>query len=244
MTSTRLPGKVLLNLGGKPVVQQVFNQISKTKLINEIVLATSIDKSDDLLEEWAKSSNNLFFRGSLDNVLERYYSAAKEFSADIVVRITADCPLIDPIIIDSVIELFNKGKYDYCSNTITPTFPDGLDVEVFKFTALEKAHKNATLLSEMEHVTPYIKNNPGLYKIGQFFSKTDYSSLRWTIDNKEDYEFLEQIFDKLSQENKYISWNSVIRFLKNNENLLKINSHILRDEGYVKSLLNDKKTEK
>ncbi|MCF6296413.1 MAG: glycosyltransferase family protein [Flavobacteriaceae bacterium] len=243
MSSTRLPGKVLLDLGGKPVLQQVFNQISNAKLIDKIVLATSIDSSDDLLEKWAKNSNNLFYRGSLNNVLERYYYAAKEFSADVIVRITADCPLVDPKIIDSIIELFNKENYDYCSNTITPTFPDGLDVEVLKFVALEKAYINATLLSEIEHVTPYIKNNPQLFKIGMYSSKTDYSSLRWTLDNKEDYEFLKLIFNKFSNECDYISWEKAIKFLANNESISKINSHISRDVGYSKSLLNDKEIE-
>ena len=241
MTSTRLPQKVLKDLAGEPVVFQVFNQLSYSKLIDDIVLATSTNISDDPLEEWAKDNNKKYFRGDLSNVLKRFYDTAKEFNADVIVRITADCPLIDPEIVDEVIEGFLKSDFDYFSNTNPPTFPDGLDTEVFSFTSLESSYRNAELQSEIEHVTPYIRNHPELFKSGNFLSVVNYGNLRWTIDNQEDYLFLVNIFDSLYRSNSFIGWRKVIEFLENNEDLQNINSHIKRNEGFIKTLNEDKK---
>ena len=148
---------MLLPLCDKPVINHVFHQLSFSKRLSNIILATSNDVSDDLLKEWAKNNNRDCYRGSLDNVLERYYFAAKKYQGDVIVRVTADCPLIDPTVVDLVIDHFLSGQYDYFSNTMVPTFPDGLDTEVFTFAALEKAYKTAKWKSEIEHVTSYIK---------------------------------------------------------------------------------------
>lgn len=241
MSSSRLPNKVLMNLGGRPVIEQVFHQLSFSKKIDDTILATSFDKSDDPLEQWAKKNNIKYFRGDLNNVLKRFFDAAVKFNADIIVRITADCPLIDPEVVDEVIKGFLSGNYDYYSNINPPTFPDGLDTEVFSFSALEKTYKNAKLLSEIEHVTPYIRNNPDIFKIGNYSSENDFSHFRWTLDTIEDYEFISIIYEKLYKNNSYISWKEVIKFLNINKELIKINSHILRNEGYIKSLKEDQK---
>lgn len=241
MTSTRLPNKVLLDLAGHPVLTQVFNQLSYSKLLTDIVLATSMDPSDDPLEDWAIKNHKKYSRGSLENVLSRFYETAKKYKADIVVRITADCPLIDPTLVDQCIVGYNNGDYDYFSNTNPPTFPDGLDTEVFSFAALEKNYNCAELKSEIEHVTPFIRNHPVLFKIGNLSAPTSYEKLRWTLDNREDYEFLTFIYQKLYKKNNFIKWQDVIELIKNNENLLKINAHLERNEGFIKSLKEDKK---
>lgn len=241
MSSSRLSNKVLLNLCGKPVVEQVFNQLSFSKLINEIVLATSEDRSDDPLENWARLANYKFFRGSLNNVLERFYDAARFFSADIIVRITADCPLIDPSVVDDVIKGFLCGNFDYYSNINPPSFPDGLDTEVFSFDTLEKAFRNADLQSEIEHVTPYIRNHPDLFRIGNLNFEKKFDHLRWTLDNQEDFEFISIIYDELYKKKSFIKFKEVLKFLEKNKELMNINSHIERNEGFSKSLKSDKK---
>ena len=241
MTSTRLPNKVLMDMGGKTVVGQVFNQLSFSKLLNEIVLATSTDKSDDPLENWVKDNHIRYFRGNLNNVLKRFFDTAKQVGADIIVRITADCPLIDPEVVDNVISGFLEGGYDYYSNTNPPTFPDGLDTEVFSFATLERAYKEAELQSEIEHVTPYIRNHPGIFKMGNYKSEINYEYLRWTLDNREDYDLLTRIFNALRKENSFISHKEVMNYIDADSNLLKTNAHIKRNEGYIKSLMDDKR---
>lgn len=241
MTSTRLPQKVLKDLAGKPVISQVFNQLSYSKLLSGIVLATSTDISDDPLEKWAIENGYNIFRGDLNNVLKRFYDAAISLNAELIVRITADCPLIDPEVVDKVIEKFINGDYDYLSNANPPTFPDGLDTEIFSFESLKKAYDNATLKSEFEHVTTFIVNHPEFFKIGNYSSTSNYEKLRWTLDNKEDYEFLSIVYKELYKPNSFISWKEVINFLESNKSLLKINEHINRNEGLIKSLNEDTK---
>ncbi|MGB2870022.1 MAG: glycosyltransferase family protein [Bacteroidota bacterium] len=239
MSSTRLPGKVLLPLGGRPVIEQVFHQLSFSKRIKKISVATSTDRSDDELERWATRLKYLCYRGSLDNVLERYYRAAQQNNADVVVRVTADCPLIDPEVADAVIDGFLQGTFDYYSNVNPPTFPDGLDVEVFSFAALKSAFENARLKSETEHVTPYIRNHPEMFPAGNFRNERNFESHRWTLDTREDYEFLKIIFGALSKPGQPIRWMDTIRFLERNPNVRSINEHIERNEGYKKSLKED-----
>jgi len=240
MSSSRLPGKVLKELSGKPVIWHVFNQLSFSQKIDQIVLATSDNEEDDQLENWAKENSINFFRGDLDNVLKRFYDTALNYEGDVIVRITADCPLIDPSIVDEVVQKFLNGNYDYLSNTNPPTFPDGLDAEVFTFIALKEAYENAKLKSELEHVTPYIRNHPEKFKLGSFVGSKNYENLRWTLDNPEDYRLLSEIFDNLFKANSYISYKTVLAFLAVNEELIEINSKIKRNEGLDKSLKEDK----
>lgn len=240
MSSTRLPGKVLLSLGKRTVIDQVFHQLSFSSTIGTTVLATTSDTSDDILAEWGANHQKNVFRGNLDDVLKRYYDAARQFNADVVVRVTGDCPLIDPDVTDLVVERFLKGDLDYASNVQPPTFPDGLDTEVFSIAALELANREATLHSEREHVTPFIKKNARRFRIGNVKSAEDYSRYRWTIDTKEDLDFVRQVLARLQPPLGYVRMHDVIDLLSANPTLARINAHIRRDEGYAISLKHDK----
>lgn len=239
MGSTRLPGKMLKEIKGKPIVYYVLNQARKSKLIDEIVLATTNNDSDKILIQTVEKLGFKTFSGSENDVLDRYYQAAKAFHGDIVVRITGDCPLIDPSVIDHVIKLFLDQKCDYSSNINPPTFPDGLDVEVFSFEALEKSWNEAKLNSEREHVTPYIKNNPNKFRLVNFKNEKDLSSMRWVIDEKDDFEFINQIIEKLRDHE--IKIDNILKVLQRNPNISNINRKFNRNEGYQKSLEEDKK---
>lgn len=241
MSSSRLPEKMMMKLNGIPVIEQVFRQVSFSKKINQRVLATSVDESDNKLYDWAFSKNIPCIRGSLDDVLDRFYNAAKNMKADIAVRITGDCPLIDPEIIDKTIQMHLENGFDYTSNANPPTFPDGYDVEIVNFSSLEKAWKEAELKSEREHVTPYIKNHKELFNIGNFVSEINYEQYRLTLDNKEDYELISIIHKKFYNESSFIKLNNVIEFLLGNPKLIEMNNFLVRNEGYKKSLKSDKK---
>ena len=240
MSSTRLPGKVLLKLGDRTVLGQVLNQLSFSKRINECVIATSTSNEDNVIEKWAINNNIKYFRGDLEDVLKRFYLTAKNFGANIVVRITADCPLIDPEVVDAVVGLYISKIADYASNADPPTFPDGLDTEVFSFKVLQNANKNAKLRSEREHVTPYIRNNPLLFKSVNLQSNVNYAHLRWTLDNPEDYDLIKKIYTYLEKKKSFIHWRDVLNLFHKNPQLRSMNRHIKRNEGYDKSLREDK----
>ena len=165
MGSTRLPGKVLMELEGKPLLQRVVERVKRAKKIDEIIIATTKNKEDKKLTEFAEKLKVKSYAGSEDDVLDRYYQAAKKFGAENIVRITSDCPLIDPEIVDDIISYYLNNDFDYVSNTISPTYPDGLDTEVFSFKALERAWKEAKKGFEREHVTPYINRHPEIRKL-------------------------------------------------------------------------------
>jgi spore coat polysaccharide biosynthesis protein SpsF len=234
--STRLPGKVMLNIRGKPVLWHVVNRVSKTESIDGLVVATTTDLEDDIIAEFCKKNDILVFRGSENDVLDRYYQCAKEYDIKDIVRITSDCPLHDPDVIDRVIKEYLIGDYDYVSNTIEYTFPDGLDVEVFSFDALEKAWNNAKLSSEREHVTPYMRKNEEFMKENVSSSKK-YPLYRLTLDYLEDYEFIKRIYEGIGKEMFYIE--DIAKFLGKNPELLKMNQHIEMNEGYTASLRAD-----
>lgn len=238
-SSTRLPNKVLKNLKGKPVIEQLFHQLSFCSNLDEVVLATSDDPSDTPLETWAAERGIHLYRGDLDDVLDRYYQAAKEFGAETVVRITGDCPLIDPDIVDEVIALYNSGTYDYVSNVDPPTFPDGLDTEVFSIEALGRAWEDATLKSDREHVTTYIRNNKELFRTANYANESDLSHYRITLDKPEDYEVISHIYHKLYKSEEPISMRDVLLLLENDDMLASLNKDIKRNEGYDKSLRED-----
>ena len=233
--STRFPKKVLKLIDTKSVLWHVINQCKDTKL--EIIIATTKRKIDDPIIEIAKKLKVKFFRGSKNDVLDRYYQAAKKFDLDGIIRITADCPIVDPKESIKVIKLLELNSFDYITLD-EKTYPDGLDTEGFTFKTLEIAWKNAKLKSEREHVTPYIKNNNFRKKI--IPHSKDLSYFRWTIDYKDDLEFFKLIFKKLKNK-KIIHLNDMIKILNNNPELLKINSVHKRNEGYQNSLKIDKK---
>ena len=240
MGSSRLPGKVLKELAGKTILEIIIDRVSLTKGLSEIVLSTTVNKKDDILESWAKIQKIKYFRGNENDVLDRYYQTAKAFQADLIIRITADDPLKDPEIIEQALSFFDLiENLDYCSNTIDPSYPEGLDVEIFKFSALEKAWKEAVLQSEREHVTPFIWKNNHLFKIKNFTYIEDLSNWRWTVDNPEDYEFMQEIF-KFFDNNYAVSYKKIISFLKDNMELTEINNSFLRNEGYLQSIKKEK----
>lgn len=234
--SQRLPGKVLLPLDGKTILENIVERVRKSKYIDQVIVATSSSNSDDKIADLCVTKNILFYRGSLDNVLDRFYNTALKFDAKNICRITADCPLIDPNLIDQVAEAFSKGGYDYISTgRIESTFPDGLDTEIFTFEALQKAFKEANLLSEKEHVTPYIWKNAGIFKTFTLQNDIDFSNIRLTVDEEVDYQLMERIYSKV----KNMKWQQVVEYLIENLELRKINEKIGRDEGYFKSLAAD-----
>jgi spore coat polysaccharide biosynthesis protein SpsF (cytidylyltransferase family) len=240
MGSTRLPNKVLKNLGDKTVLEQVCSRVKKSKLIDEIFVATTIDKNNLPIVHLCSSIGVSVFCGSEDDVLDRFYQLSRLINPEHIVRITSDCPVIDSELIDSIIDSHLLSKADYTSNTIKDSFPDGLDTEVFKFSALEKAWDKAVLSSEREHVTPYIKNHPEFFKLNSIVSKTDYSKKRWTLDTDLDFEFLQSIFEELYLNNPYFGTQEILNLLESKPYLEMINSDIIRNEGYQKSLKVDK----
>nr|WP_320026571.1 glycosyltransferase family protein [uncultured Acetobacterium sp.] len=244
--STRLPGKIFMEFSGKPDLFHVYNRANKSKMIDKVIIATTDEKSDDRVLEYCKKENIECFRGSEDDVLDRFYQCCKQqglSKKDMVVRITADCPLIDPFIIDQVIKYFLENDFDYLSNALEPTYPDGLDVEVFLFSALEKSWEEAKLPSEREHVTPYIRNNEQLFKIGSYKNSTDLSHYRWTLDEIEDYQLISIIYEKLYSQDDVFNTEDILSFLNDNPQLIEINNKYARNEGFLKSLEADKKIE-
>jgi len=195
MGSTRLPGKILKEVKGLPLLGHEIKRVELAKKISKIVLATTTLPEDDKTEEFCKKINIACFRGSVDDVLDRYYEAATEFgSFDAVMRLTGDCPLIDPIILDQLVEFFEQGRFDYASNVGKETFPDGMDAEIFTVKALEEAYREARLKSEREHVTSYIRKS-NHFKKGNLESSGDYSAYRFTVDNPEDFEVIKFIIE-------------------------------------------------
>jgi len=235
MSSSRLPGKVLLPLAGKPVLAHVVGRLQSCKSLDDIVLATSIEHQDDAIEQWCSANRVDCFRGSLNDVLDRYYQAAKHYKADVIVRITADCPLIDPMIVDEVVEGFLAGNFDAYS--LAGEFPDGLDCQVFAYSAIEQAWRLAKLPSEREHVGPYIeKTHPEQFKIGSLEKFSGLSHHRWTLDESRDYEFLQVVFERLHKEGSLFRASEILALMAREPDLMQINSGIIRNEGYLKSL--------
>ena len=238
MGSSRLPNKVLKELCGKPMLQHIIERTSRSRKVDRIIVASTIREEDRQIEDLCQCISVECYRGAENDVLDRYYQAASKYQPKNVVRVTADCPFIDPIVIDEIIQIHEAGKYDYTSNTLVETYPDGLDTEVFTFGALEKAWKEAALASEREHVTPYIK-----YK-GSFerFSVELFPSLadkRWTVDTQRDFEMIKQIYHALYREDKVFLRNDVLKYLEENHDIEEINAGITRNEGYLKSIAND-----
>lgn len=241
MSSARLPGKVLMPLAGKPVLEHVVRRIRDCRTITKVVVATSTDQTDDAIQAWCEKEAASHYRGSLDDVLDRYYQTARIHKADAVVRITADCPAIDPTIVDEVVKGFLTGGYDYYG--LSGEFPDGLDCTVFSFAALERAWHEAKLQSEREHVGPYMEKHPELFKIGGYKKFNGLSHHRWTLDESRDYDFLQVIFARLYREKTPFLASEVLALLDKEPELMAINSTIIRNEGYLKSLAQDRKVD-
>jgi spore coat polysaccharide biosynthesis protein SpsF len=239
MNSSRLPGKVLLSINGRPVIDYLFSQLKRVGKLDIIVLATSSEQADDPIVEYAESHGHSYYRGSEHDVLERFYFAAKEYKIEHVIRITGDCPLQDPAIINLIIESYLNENPDY---VITgPTFAEGLDCELFSFKALEEAHKEARLVSEREHLTQFFVNHPERYRKIILENETDDSRYRFTLDETDDFEVLKAIIKGLAlKELGNFTSENIKQFLDQNEAIFAINSKIIRNEGLAKSLANDK----
>ena len=240
MASTRFPGKVLKTLLGEPMLMRQLERVQNSKRLEKILVASSTDAADDAIEDLCKKRGFRCFRGDHEDVLDRFYRAASSQEADHVVRLTGDCPLSDPVLIDDIIRFYLEGGYDYAGNVTEPTFPDGLDVEVFNREALEKAWQDSNLPSQREHVTPYIYQNPRLFKIGSFKNRVDLSDLRWTVDEVPDFELITKIFAALYPKNPRFGMEDTLKFLARNPELKQVNTKYRRNEGYLKSLARDK----
>ncbi|MBI5141425.1 MAG: glycosyltransferase family protein [Nitrospirae bacterium] len=239
VSSTRLPGKVLKNIINQPMLLRQIERIRRAGLIDKLIVATSIDQTDNPVEILCKDNDIAYYRGSLDDVLDRFYQAAKPFKADHIVRLTGDCPLTDPALIDDLISYHLHSGYDYISNTLEPTFPDGLDVEVFRCNCLEQAWKEAVLPSQREHVTPFIYQQSDRFKIGNFKNTVDLSRLRWTVDEPADFELISIIYNKLYSANPEFTTNDILALLDSYPVLKTMNTHYERNEGMKKSLDQD-----
>ncbi len=239
MGSTRLPGKVLLDIEGKPMLWHVVNRLKKSRLIDKIVIATTVSERDLLILRFAEENGIDRFAGSEEDVLDRYYRAAKKFRADLIVRITADCPLIDPAVVDRVIQYYldNKDNLDHVGTA--GSFPDGLDVSLTSFAALEKAWLEAKLPSEREHVGPYIWKNPQIFRLAKIESDEDYSHLRWTVDDEKDLLLVREIYRNLYRGGRVFLMPDILDFLNKNPHLSDINKDTIRNEGYLISLKRD-----
>lgn len=237
--STRLPGKVLLDLAGKTALDHMFGRVKRAKTLDEVWLATTDKPADDVLEKWAVVSGFPCFRGSEQDVLERYLQTARRAKAEVVIRVTSDCPLMDPAIIDLVVSGFLSGGSDYTSNVHPATYPDGQDVEVFSLAVLERAGLNTKLNSEHEHVTAYIWKHPEIFKIQNISHEPDLSAHRWTLDTPADYELLKLIFEEIKRRQIFGTMEEVLEILKDHPQWSGINSHIGRYDSYQVSLKKD-----
>ncbi len=233
--STRLPGKVLLPLADKTVLEHVIERTAKAKLIDEVIVATTMKKEDLPIVKMVANMGFRVFTGSEKDVLDRYYQCARLAEADCIVRITSDCPLVDPNIIDMVVKKHIEASADMVYNDL---YPNGFDLGTFTFDLLKRAWKEARLLSEREHVVPY------MFKIAKKIEKVicpeNLSHIRLTLDRKEDYEVLKIVFDNVYTKKRDFTFEDVMEFIRDNPEIIKINAHIQRDEGYKMSLERDR----
>jgi spore coat polysaccharide biosynthesis protein SpsF len=225
MGSTRLPGKVLKDLGGESVLSRVVRRSQRAKLIDEIIVATTTEPQDEQIVSESERLGVSVFCGQEQDVLDRYYQAAMKFKADAIVRITSDCPLVDPEVIDKIIGSYLSAKVDYASNILDRTYPTGLDVEAIGMNALARAWKEANESFQRVHVTPYIYQNPNLFVLRSVVGDKDYSAYRWTVDTREDLEFARTMYDRLGNRNTF-SWRDALGVLAQNPVLADINRHI------------------
>jgi spore coat polysaccharide biosynthesis protein SpsF len=238
-SSSRLPGKALLPLLGKPMLSRQIERVSRCSRIDQLVVATSVHPSDDPIMELCAANGLGCFRGSLDDVLDRFYQAAVQHSADRVVRLTGDCPLADPELIDAVVDFLGQGSFDFVSNAVEPTFPDGLDAAAFRMELLQEAWREATLPSDREHVTLFMRRNSERYRIGSYKGSVDLSHLRWTVDEPQDFDFVRCVYERLYPHNRRFGTSDILALLKSEPELLRLNAGFERNEGLRRSLQSD-----
>jgi spore coat polysaccharide biosynthesis protein SpsF len=250
MGATRLPGKVLMDIAGKPMLVRVVERVRQSTQVDLVVVATSSEPEDNEIETVCEQMDYACYRGDLHDVLDRYYQAARRYSADVIVRLTADCPLIDPGVIDQVLKAFfdnevsvssrDAGRkdlktwrgsfpWDFAANRLPPpwhrTFPIGLDTEVCTFAALERAWNEADKPHQREHVMPYLYEHEGLFRVLRIDHEPDYGHLRWTVDTSEDLEFVRQVY-AFFQGNNDFSWLDVLALVESKPELIEINAGV------------------
>lgn len=246
MSSSRLPGKVLMPILGESLLARMIERLRMTRHEAQLVIATSQETSDDVIEQESARIDIHCYRGSLNNLLERHYLAAKQFDADIVLKIPSDCPLIDPRVIDEVLDFYlaNPNQYDYVSNLHPATYPDGNDVEIMTMSCMERLMAEASRPLELEHTTPYIWENPDEFRIGNVVWKTglDYSmSHRFTIDYKADYDFIVRVFEELYPAKPDFSCEDIVALLEQKPEIYEINADYAGVNWY-RNHLNELKT--
>lgn len=229
MGSSRLPGKVLKDICGMPMLEWVVRRSQQAQVVDGVMVATTDDPSDAPIVSWCAEKNVPCYRGSVFDVLDRFYQAALLSAADVVVRVTADCPLIDPSLIDAVLDLFEKEHADFAANRLPPpyhrTYPIGLDVEVVSFQALERAWKEAKLKFEREHVLPYLYAQEGRFKVSILDAEEDYGNYRWTVDTPEDLQFVRELVSQMKC-GLMLGWKGILDFVVNNPELQQINASV------------------
>ncbi len=229
MGSTRLPGKALRDIAGKTMLARVVEHVQLASLVDQIIVATTTEPADQAIVAECERLGIACFRGSEDDVLDRYYQAAKNFDVDTIVRITSDCPLIEPSVIDQVIKTFHQTKADYVSNTVSRTFPRGLDTEVFKFSVLEQVWQTAVEPYQRTHVTPYIYQNPDLFQLAEVVSNINYGQHRWTVDTLADWQLVEAIYEHFAPQTDF-DWHDIVHLLEQQPQLQTINADIEQKE--------------
>ncbi len=229
MGSTRLPGKVLLEIAGKPMLQRVVERARRAQTLAQVVVATTVEPLDEPIADFCRAIKIPFYRGSLNDVLDRYYQAARVFQADVIVRLTADCPLLDPGVIDHTVQEFFRVGVDFAANRLPPplgrTYPIGLDTEVCTFTALERAWREATLPYEREHVMPYLYSHPGRFRTLRVDHTPDYGSLRWTVDTAQDLELVRKIYAHFGGWENF-TWLEVLDLIQADKELALMNRDV------------------
>ena len=226
VNSKRLPGKILMPVFGKSLLQHLLERLKKLKTIDDLIVATTKHKLDDQTAKIAKLINVKIYRGDEHNVLKRYYDCAKINKSSVIIRVTADCPLIDIKYINELLKIFLKNDYDYLSNLDLNYLPDGFHCEIFNFRSLEKAQKLAKSKFDREHVTSFLWSNPKIFSIYHYWGKklkNHSKKIRLTLDYYEDYVLIKKIFEKLYKKNKFFSLAEITTFLRKNKSFLKIN---------------------
>jgi spore coat polysaccharide biosynthesis protein SpsF len=228
MTSTRLPGKVLKTVLGKSLLEYQVDRLRRVQLADQLVIATTTNDSDQPIVQWCEQYGVDFFRGSESDVLSRYYGAAQRYQADVVVRLTSDCPLIDPNVVDQVIRFYldHQPDYDYVCNTLTRSYPRGMDTEVFSMKTLVEANTKAVVEPHREHVTAYIYTHPECYHLGNVAYQIDQSHQRWTVDTPEDFELIRMIIEALYPTDPLFTLEDCLGILVTNPEWVTINQHI------------------
>ncbi len=229
MGSTRLPGKVMMKINDLSVLECLFMQLGYCKRLDDVVLATTINPEDDTLIDFANNASIKIFRGSSLDVLDRYYKCAKQFSIGNIARITSDCPLVDPTIVDKAIELYETGRFDYVNNFQTNPYPSGTDTEIFSINALKKTWENAKKLEEREHVTQFIYNNPDQFSIGYIENETIVPDLHYSVDRVEDLQLVRALYEKISK--RPILHLDIVKTIRADPKLLEINKNTHQKRG-------------